>query len=175
MSKNTYKNAQKAFTHGSISSLKGEFEQAIYDFTEAIRLDPSKSDYYQKRGMLYAHIGQNEHAIEDSTEAIRLNSDDAIAYRTRGMIYVKSDQNENAIKDLNMAIELDENDYLAYMSRGMAYMRKINLANNLMMQIIYNNLAKSDFEKVISLNPDDMTLSHAKKMLNTTMQNEQLV
>ena len=167
--------AKKAFEQGTMSAIKGDFEKAINEFSEAIKNDPSNAEYYTNRAMIYAQTKQIKQAIDDSSKAISLDSNNTIAYRTRGMAYASLDQNDEAIKDLDEAIKRDDNDKIAYMCRGTAYMRKISQANNLLLQIGLNQRAKSDFEKVISLNPDPYTLSQAQKMLNITIQNEKMV
>lgn len=51
---------------------EGDSDQAIAEFTEAIRLDPKQALGYANRGWCYAKKGEHEQAIADFTEAIRL-------------------------------------------------------------------------------------------------------
>jgi formylglycine-generating enzyme required for sulfatase activity len=51
---------------------KGEYDKAIADCTEAIRLDPKHVEAYHNRGVAYWNKGEYDKAIADFTEAIRL-------------------------------------------------------------------------------------------------------
>jgi tetratricopeptide (TPR) repeat protein len=66
---------------------KGEFDKAIADYTEAIRLDPKYAAAFYNRGMAWDDKGDNDKAIADYTEAIRLDPKLAAAYNNRGMAW----------------------------------------------------------------------------------------
>src|SRR6516165_1783137 len=51
---------------------KGDFDRAIADLSEAIRLDPKYAEAYYLRGVTYRNKGDSDHAIADFSEAIRL-------------------------------------------------------------------------------------------------------
>ena len=53
--------------------MKHDFDRAIADFTEAIRLDPNPDLAYQWRGDAYSDKGEYDKAIADYTESIRLD------------------------------------------------------------------------------------------------------
>ena len=57
---------------GAAYGNKGEYDRAISDFTEAIRLDPKLASAYYNRGIAYENKGEHDKAIADYTEAIRL-------------------------------------------------------------------------------------------------------
>ena len=48
---------------------KADFEQAIADFTEAIRLKPTASDCYHGRALAYQALGDHAKAIADEARA----------------------------------------------------------------------------------------------------------
>ena len=58
---------------------KGEYDKAIVDLTEAIRLDPRNAARYNNRGLAWNKKGDLDKAIADYKEAVRLNPDYAIA------------------------------------------------------------------------------------------------
>ena len=53
--------------------MKGEFDKAIADYTESIRLNPQRAETYWGRGHAYAEKGEFDKAIADFTESIRLD------------------------------------------------------------------------------------------------------
>ena len=58
---------------GTTRNEKGEFDKAIADFTESIRLDPRHAEVYRGRAYAYPKNGEFDKAIADYNEAIRLN------------------------------------------------------------------------------------------------------
>jgi tetratricopeptide (TPR) repeat protein len=61
----------------------GDFDSAIADGTDVIRLDPTCAFAYSGRGMAYLLKGDYDSAIADCTEAIRLDPKDADALLPR--------------------------------------------------------------------------------------------
>ena len=66
---------------------KGDWDKAIADCSEAIRLNPKLAVVYGYRGFAYDSKGDYDNAIADYTEAIRLDSKLAVAYYSRGNAY----------------------------------------------------------------------------------------
>jgi len=66
--------AVDAYNRGIAYAEKADYDRAIADYTEAIRLDPKLAEAYCSRGAAYGR-GKSEYdkAIDDLTEAIRLN------------------------------------------------------------------------------------------------------
>lgn len=52
---------------------KGEYDEAIADYSEAIRLDPQDARGYASRGIARKRSGNYREAIADYTEALRLD------------------------------------------------------------------------------------------------------
>jgi tetratricopeptide (TPR) repeat protein len=57
---------------------KGNFDKAIADYTEAIRLAPNFV-VYSTRGLAYQSKGDLDHAIADFESALRINPNDDVA------------------------------------------------------------------------------------------------
>jgi tetratricopeptide (TPR) repeat protein len=62
--------------HGNMEN----YDQALKDFSEAIRLDPKVSFLYRNRGIIYYKIENMNQAIIEYTKAIEINPKFAIAY-----------------------------------------------------------------------------------------------
>ena len=63
------------YNRGSAYSNKRDYDGAIKDFDEAIRLDPKYVVAYYNRGNARQNKGDNDRAIADYGEAIRTRSE----------------------------------------------------------------------------------------------------
>ena len=132
--------AEALVESGYANLTNGQFDSALADFNEAIRLDPKAASAYSKRGVLYSVTGDKDRAFADFNEAIRLDPEDANAFYNRGISYDKGDY-DRAIADFDEAIRLDANYDLAFKARGWAYQAKGQL-----------DRAIADFNQAIKLN-----------------------
>ena len=71
---------------------KGDYDQAIADFTEAIRLNANDEpdglvSAYFSRGIVYAYKGHFDNAIADCNEIIRLEPTSTASFNDRGYVY----------------------------------------------------------------------------------------
>ena len=83
---------------------KGEWDKAINDATESIRLNPHYFGGYLARGIIYRRMGNLDQAISYYDMAIRLNPNFARTYYNRAIAYgLKGDYNA-AIRDNTEAI-----------------------------------------------------------------------
>jgi tetratricopeptide (TPR) repeat protein len=104
---------------------KKDYDRAIADFTEAIRLDPRYVAAYNDRGVSYRNKGDYDRAIADYTEAIRLNPQYTNAYNNRGASYNDGKKDyDRAIADYTEAIRLNPQYAIAYNKRGISYKGK---------------------------------------------------
>jgi tetratricopeptide (TPR) repeat protein len=145
--------AQEANKNGMFYVAGNDYENAINEFSKAIRLDSNNADFYQSRGMAFVQNGQMELGIEDFTESIRLKPT-ASSNFFRGGAYLQLGKYDLAISDTTESIRLDPNYYLAYMNRGIIYR-----------ELKENDKAKLDFEKVLTLNPEAGIAAVVNKML----------
>ena len=80
VSRTAAKTAAAAVDRGNAEWRKGDYDTAVADFTEAIRLDPKDALSYFCRGKCYENKGEYDKAIADFTEAIRLDPKFVAAY-----------------------------------------------------------------------------------------------
>jgi tetratricopeptide (TPR) repeat protein len=119
-----------------------EYEKALTDLTEAIRMEPDHSAWYANRGLVYDRLGEYDRAIGDYSEALRRDPTDAQAFNNRGLSYRAKKDNALAINDFNQAIRLDAKFADAFFNRGNAYKGKKEFSQ-----------AISDYNEAIRLDP----------------------
>ena len=125
---------------GLDKKMLGDYKGAIFEYTQAIRLEPDFALAYIFRGDVKADLGQHFAAISDYDTAIRLEPDLAFAYYDRGIAKYKLGQHRAAISDYDTAIRLKPDDATAYLGRGAA---KLELGRT--------SSAKRDFQTALKL------------------------
>ena len=104
---------------GSAYAKLGQFQEAINDFDQAIKLDPTPLRY-NNRGLAHGQFGQFQEALNDFDQAIKLDPTSS-RYNNRGMAYGELGQVQEAINDFDQAIKLDPTNARAYSNRGLGH------------------------------------------------------
>ena len=112
--------ADAYFHRGQNFARKKNYARAIEDFGEAIKKEPSRPEFYVRRGEACRDFGRLDQAVDDLTKAIELDPD-ASYYRRRGSCYRDLEQFENALTDYARAIELKPDYATAWNSKGVTY------------------------------------------------------
>jgi tetratricopeptide (TPR) repeat protein len=135
--------SDRAFERGLEASGRHDYDLAIAEFSEAIRLQTNYSMAYYNRGNVYGDKGDYDKAIADYNDAIRFEPDYIAAYNDRGNAYGYKGDWDRAIADENEAIRLNPQFVEAYYSRGGFCAHKGDYEK-----------AVADFNKAIRLKPD---------------------
>ena len=93
---------------GYRASQRGDYEDAISYFDDAINLDPTEADVHYRRGEARCYLHQYTEAISDFDTAIELKNDDLNYYRLRGYTQFALGRFDEAKDDLEEALELAE-------------------------------------------------------------------
>ena len=105
------------YNRGNAHSAKGDHEQAIADYDEAIKLDPKNASAYNNRGSARSDKGESDGALDDFNAAIKLNTRYASAYFNRGNIYA-AQGDARAMKDYDAAVKFNRRNVNAHIARG---------------------------------------------------------
>ena len=176
--------AQEYFNRGNEFFDNDDFDRAIADYTEALRLKPDMaeaknnlSNAYFNRGIASLQKGDNNRAIADITEAASLNPKNAQIYGARGWIKNQIGDFDGVINDYTEVIRL-EPAATAYAQRAGAYHEKSKEAlhagdHNGFLK--YKNLQIKDLEAALRFNPIDKELQEmVQKMLELAISERDL-
>ena len=81
----------------------GDYEKAIADLTEAIRLDSNYAAAYHNRGCTYECKKEYDNAIASYSGAIWFDRTSASTYSNRGAVYDKKGEYDKAMADFSEA------------------------------------------------------------------------
>jgi len=131
----------------------GEYEKAINDFTQAIKISPEFEKGYYNRANTYFYMKEYEKAINDYTHTLEINPNFIYAYYNRGSVYGTIGEYEKALNDFNQALNININYADAYLGRGIVYFNTGNYIN-----------AVSDFTKVINIDKNYIKAYHYRAL-----------
>jgi len=128
---------------GIMFAARKDYEPAIADYTQAIKINPKLAGAYILRGRAQFEKNKaNNQAAADFNEAIRLDPNNAVAYNERGMAWHQSADYKRALDDYTRAIQLNPAFAAAYFKRGDTYYIRNEF-----------NQAIEDYTQAIQLNP----------------------
>jgi len=147
----THKLGLAYFLRGNAYQTKQDYEHAIADYDESLRLVPSIAPVVKNRGVAYAHKGDYDRSIEDLEQCLRLVGNDpkvtevlVIVYNNRGLGYGRKNDYDRAIQDFSKALALNPDFTEAISNRGAYEAKKGDL-----------DQAINDFEHTLRLSPHD--------------------
>jgi tetratricopeptide (TPR) repeat protein len=91
----------------TLSEKLGKYQEATRAFTNAITLEPSRSEYYNGRGLAWMGIGNLDFALEDFENASAVNPADASARYNIACVQARLGMKEEALTSLAQALTLD--------------------------------------------------------------------
>ena len=109
---------------GSVMLFKKQYDEALADYHEAIRRDPTLAGAYNLRGLTWYCKGDYSAAIADYCQGIFLSPSFAPFYLNRGNAWLEQNEFPSAIADFDRAIQIDPDYYDAYKNRGLVWWSK---------------------------------------------------
>jgi tetratricopeptide (TPR) repeat protein len=121
-------------------------QEAIQEFSTAIRLDPRYQHAYFMRAHVYEQVQEFQKSLADLNQAILINPIFISVYinGNRGILKAnKLNDNQGALEDYDKAISISPKYASAYYNRANLKVKKLN----------NNQGALEDYDKAISINP----------------------
>jgi tetratricopeptide (TPR) repeat protein len=106
---------------GNVAFQAGRIDEAIADYSAALRLNPADGLTYATRGIAYVKLKDYDRAIADFTAFIQGNPDFVDGYNYRGAAYEEKGRHDQAIADYDHATRIDPDNAQAYALRAIAY------------------------------------------------------
>lgn len=119
---------------------------AIAGYTEAIRLNPSESELYFRRGRTDFHLGRYADAIQDLTRALELSPNKPEYLASRGFSFLLAGDIRSAEPDISRALKSGYQDPEAQMAQGMILQSQGKLQDAV--KEYTAALSRSDFDAV---------------------------
>ena len=114
----TLKNLANAYYfRGNAKFGKSDFDGAIGDYGQALRLDPSDTDYLNSRAAVYEAKKDIDRAMADYNEAIKTNPSSIYAYNNRGAAFQRKGDFARAAADYGEVTRLQPNNLDAWSAR----------------------------------------------------------
>jgi serine/threonine-protein kinase len=96
--------SDEAIERGNAAMDQHDYDMAIAEYSNAIRLDPESDVAYHNRGNAYADKGEYAKAIADFNQAIRLAPDDPDSYTSLAWLLATCPKDD--LRDGKRAVEL---------------------------------------------------------------------
>jgi len=127
------------YSRGNEHYKRYEFDQAINEYSEAVKKDPSMADAYIARGNAQSGKFNFENAKGDYSKGAELNAE--YDHYARGYSYYLQQDYKSAVTEFSESISLEKNLFAAYNDRGLSY---ANMGNQ--------DKAIADFTDAIGIN-----------------------
>jgi tetratricopeptide (TPR) repeat protein len=138
-------------------------QQAIQEFSAAIKINPRYSRAYFMRGYAYLQLQNFQQTLVDWNKAIYLSPQYAVFFYNRGILKnEKLNDFPGALSDFNQAILLNPTNAKAYNNRGILKDEKLNDLPG----------ALADYNRAISLNPTNAKAHYNRGILKSEKLND---
>lgn len=98
-----------------------DYDSALADMNEALRLDPKEVSYYFNRARIKYHQDDLQGAMADYDYILKLDPDNTMTYYNRGLLRMQVGERNKAISDFTKVIKAEPDNYFAIYNRALLY------------------------------------------------------
>jgi len=95
---------------GYAAATNQQFQDAINDYSEAIKINPGDSRIYEQRAAVEMKLNDMDKALADYSEAIKLKPNEVRYYLYRSYIYEIKGDIKNSMADTEKVLKIDPNN-----------------------------------------------------------------
>jgi tetratricopeptide (TPR) repeat protein len=95
---------------GYADASEQKYQDAINDYSEALKLTPQDVRIYEQRAAVEMKIQDYDKALADYSEVIKLKPNEARYYNYRAYIYELKNDSKNALADTEKVLKMDPNN-----------------------------------------------------------------
>jgi lipoprotein NlpI len=106
------------YQRGTGHAAKGEYTEAVRDYTQALKFAPNSSDALYNRGGAYSKLGRWEDALADFNALLGIVPNDPNTYYARAWVHAQRGEDKAAIADLDQVLKIAPDDQEALLDRG---------------------------------------------------------
>ena len=151
--------AAKIFNERGMAYLQlKQYEKAVADFENAVRLDDVSGEFHYNLGQVAALEKRYRDADEHYSAAIALDPRNARYYAVRGMVALETGNYDRAVDDYTRVLVHDQTQGMAYYYRGLAYKNKDRSED-----------ALRDFDRVLERYPKNADAFYQKASIFSRM------
>jgi tetratricopeptide (TPR) repeat protein len=138
----TSMSAAELIKRGEDRLASNDYDQALADFSEAIRLNPDHAPAYTSRAQVWAKKHYRDREIDDYTEAIKRDPGNASYRVARAESWSAQGMHKRAMTDFEDALRMEPNNPSFWVSRGNEWRRHLKLDD-----------AIADYSHALQINP----------------------
>ena len=95
---------------GFASAKNQQLQEAVQDFTEALKIEPNNVRIYEQRAAVEMKMYAYDKALADYSEASKLKPNEVRYYNYRAYIYEAKEDNQNSMAETEKALKIDANN-----------------------------------------------------------------
>jgi tetratricopeptide (TPR) repeat protein len=115
-------------TRGNVHLAREEYDDALSDFGEALRLDRDYAPAYAARAEVWARKHYRERELTDITEAIKRAPTSTVYRLARAQSWSAQGRHDAAMDDFNAALGMEPQNPALWVARGVELRRDLKLA-----------------------------------------------
>ena len=115
--------AESYFNRGNAHLTKRDYDRAIDDYNQAIKLKADFAAAFDNRCWARAVLGVLKPALADCSQALRLTPRNAATLDSRGFIFLKMSQFDAAVSDFDAALRFNPKRAFPLYGRGLARLK----------------------------------------------------